>query len=157
MKRLAFAASLLILLASCNRGAHNDVTSVPGHGAISVQVSPNPIAAHHVSGDTYDFPFDVVVRETGGRPVNVSKVTVTVFAPGGFSLGGDSWDADKIHAMGFNTALNANGELRYHFNPRKSVTDDRVFGSITAELRVDATDESGTATSASTVVKVTKG
>ena len=148
---------MVILLASCNRGAHNDVTSVPGHGAISVQVSPNPIVAHHVSGDTYTFPFDVIVHETGGRPVNVSRVTVTVYAPGGFSLGGDSWDADKIRSMGYNTGLSANSELRYHFNPQKTVTDDRLFGSVSAELRVDVVDESGTTASASTVVKVAKG
>ena len=154
MKRNAFFLCLLVL-AACN-GAHNGMTSVPGHGAVAVQVVPNPIVATHVSGSTYDFPFDVVVRETGGRPINVTRVSATVFAPGGITLARESWDASQIQAMSYNTQLTANGEARYHFAPRKDVPDERLFGGVSAELRVDALDESGATTTASTVVTVTR-
>ena len=154
MRLPALLCSLLVL-AACS-GAQSGVTSVPGHGAISVAIAPNPIVARQVSGDTYDFPFDVIVRETGGRPVTVTRVTATVFAPGGISLGSESWSAEQIRALGYGVTVGAGSELRYHFAPRKSVPDDRLFGNVTAELRVDAVDDTGSATQAKTVVTVTR-
>lgn len=148
---------LVIALAACNSGPRDSITAAPGQGAISIQVVPNPIVARHVSGDTYDFAFEVVVRETGGRPVTVSRVTATVLAPGGFSVGEESWSADRIRALGFSTTINAHGELRYWFTPRKEVPDERLFGGISAELKVDAVDDTGSPTSATTTVTVRKG
>ena len=156
MKRLSLLL-IALAVAGCNSGPQNSVTGVPGHGAISIQVVPNPIVATHVSGNTYDFAFDVVVRETGGRPVNVTRVTAAVLAPGGFNVGEESWDVEKIRSLGFSTAINAHGELRYRFTPRKDVPDDRLFGSISAKLTVDAVDDTGSATSASTTVTVRRG
>lgn len=155
MRATALTAALLLLV-SCGGGPSSGVTSVPGQGAITVQVTPNPIVAKRVSGDTYDFPFDVTVRETGGRPVNVTSVSVTVFGPGGISLGSESWSAAQIRERGYSTAIGANGEVRYSFAPRKSVPDDRLFGGVSAELRVDAVDDTGAATSARTVVTVSR-
>jgi hypothetical protein len=97
------------------------------------------------------------VRETGGRPVTINRVSATVFAPGGFNVGEESWNADKIRALGFSTTINAHGELRYRFTPRKEVPDERLFGGITAELKVEGVDDTGTNTSASTSVTVRKG
>ena len=156
MKRLSLFLIALVA-AACNSGPQNSVTGAPGHGAISIQVVPNPIVAMRVSGNTYDFAFDVVVRETGGRPVNVTRVTATVFAPGGFSVGEESWDVEKIRALGYSTTINAHGELRYRFTPRKEVPDERLFGGTSAELKVDAVDDTGSATSATTTVTVRKG
>lgn len=130
MKRLI---PLLVLLAACGGGSSPGPRSVPGHGAISVAVEPNPIVATRVSGDTYDFPFEVVVRETGGRAVNVTRVTVNVTALGGISVHRESWDADRIRSTGHNTSVPANGEVRYRFSPRKEVPDDRLFGSVSAQ------------------------
>jgi hypothetical protein len=129
---------------------------VPGHGAITVQVAPNPIVAQPVSGNVYDFPFDVIVRETGGRPVNINRVTADVTAVGGIRVAQDSYDAAKINSLRYSTTLPANGELRYHFAPRRSVPDERLFSGVSAELTVDATDDTGTATSAKTTVTVRK-
>lgn len=148
---------LLVLAAACNSGPRDTVTAAPGQGAISIQVVPNPIVAKHVSGDTYDFAFDVVVRETGGRPVSVTRVTATVLAPGGFRIGEESWDVEKIRSLGYTTTVNPHGELRYRFTPRKEVPDERLFGSISAKLTVDGVDDTGSATSASTTVTVRKG
>ena len=153
MKRAALLP--LVLLASyCASGGTQSSTAQPGHGAISVQVAPNPIVAQPVTGDVYDFPFDVIVRETGGHPVTITRVTATVTAIGGIRIAEDSYDAAKINSLGFSTALPANGELRYHFAPRRSVADERLFSGVSAELKVDATDDSGTPTSAQTTVTV---
>jgi hypothetical protein len=153
MKTLGISLTLLLALAGCG-GAQPGVTSVPGHGAVAIEVIPNPIVATQVSGNTYDFPFEVVVRETGGRPTTVQRVTANVTLGGGLSLARESWDAERIRSMGYNTTLAANSEVRYRFSPRKDVPDDRLFGGVSAELRVDATDDTGTGTNATTVVTV---
>ena len=119
-------------------------------------MQPNPIVAPHVSGNTYDLPFDISVREMGGRAVTINRVAVDVYAVGGVHLGSEIYDAARITALGYSTNVPGNGELRYHFAPRQNVTDDRVFGSIYGEIRVSAADETATPASASTTVTVTK-
>lgn len=151
MRKLALA--LLFTTLACSSSQPSS-TSTPGHGALSVEVIPNPIVAVQVSGNTYDFPFEVVIRETGGRAVNVERVTARVLLGGGLELASESWDAARIRSMGYNTSLGANSETRFKFAPRKEVPDDRLFGGVSAELRVDAVDDTGTATSARTSVTV---
>ena len=157
MKRVSIIA-FLFLLAFCKtpQPGSSRTAAIPGHGAISVDVVPNPVVARPAGGNMYDFPLDVVVHETAGRAVTVSRVTVTVSGPAGIRLGDETWSASQIGSAGFSTNLPGNGELRYHFVPRKSVPDDRLFGSVRAELRVDAYDETSTPTSASTTVTVTR-
>ena len=154
MKHSTLALTLLVAFAACNSGPSDGVTSVPGHGAIAIQVIPNPIVATPVSGNTYDFPFEVVVRETAGRPVTVNRIGVRVVFGGGLTLHEESWDASRIQALGFSTTIQGRTEVRYRFNPRKDVPDDRLFSGVSAELRVDAVDDTGTATSATTAVTV---
>lgn len=153
MRHLALASLLALALTACN-SATDGVTSVPGHAAISIQVVPNPILATRVSGDTYDFPFEVVVRETAGRPATVQTVSISVIGPLGLKLHDETWDAARIRSLGYDTALRGNSELRYRFAPRKEVPDDRLFSSVSAELKVLAVDDSGTPTSATTSVTV---
>jgi hypothetical protein len=145
--------ALLISLAACS-STKPGVTSVPGQGAVAIDVIPNPIVATPVSGNTYDFPFEVVVRETGGRPVTVQRVTATVSLGGGLTLARESWDAAQIRSLGYETTIGPNSEVRYRFTPRKEVPDERLFGGVQAELKVEATDDTGVATSAATVVTV---
>jgi hypothetical protein len=153
MKR-AFPFLLLATIACASRpGA---TSSAPGHGAISLAIVPNPIVARPVSGATYDFPFDVVVRETGGRPVRVSRVTLDVYALGAIRVGSESYDSAQMEARGLPTSLPANGELRYHFAPRKNVTDERLFGGVTGEVRVEAADDAGAPAGAQVSVSVTR-
>ena len=71
MKRFAILAALAILPLACatHRAGQTKSTSTPGRGAIKLTITPNPVIATNVGGDTYEFPFDVVVKETGGHPV----------------------------------------------------------------------------------------
>ena len=153
MKRTALLASIAILSTFC-AGGRGGTVSQPGHGAITLAIIPNPIVAQRVSGDTYDFPFEVLIRETGGRALEITRVSADVHALGGIRLGSESYDAARIRSLGYSTSLPARGELRYKFAPRKSVPDDRLFGGVSATLRVDAVDDTGTPTSATTVVTV---
>ncbi len=148
MRRAAFAAILLLTL-SCARPA-----VVPGYGAVGIQIIPNPIIATKVSGDTYDFPFEVVVRETGGHPIEVDRVSADVYALGGVRIATESYGAARIRSLGYSLSVPANGELRYRFAPRRAVADDRLFSAVSADLRVDAHDETGATTTASTTVTV---
>lgn len=147
---------LLFLLAACGSSQPDHGTqSVPGHGAISVEIVPNPVVARRISGDTYEVPFEVVVRETGGSRVEITQVSATAALPGGLSFDIESWDAARIRSMGYQTTVPANGELRYRFTPRQEVPE-AVFGGVTAKLLVEGRDASGTATSATTTVSVTR-
>src|SRR6266481_4156346 len=116
MKRVAIAL-LLLSAAFCKtpQPGSGRTVSLPGHGAISIQIMPNPILAVPAGGSNYDFPVDVIVRETGGRGVTVSRVKATVYGPAGIKLGDETWDAAQIKAAGFPTNLPGNGEVRYHF------------------------------------------
>ncbi len=155
-KRLLLLFAFVACSLACSTTTQPTSTTAPGHGAVSIVIEPNPIVARAVSGDTYDFPFEVIVRETGGRAVEIQRVSATVRGPGGFALGSESWDATRIRSMGYSTSVGANGELRYRFSPRKSVPDERLFGSVAAELRVDAVDDTGFATTARTTVTITR-
>jgi hypothetical protein len=153
--RLALAISLLVF-AGCASGPRTGPASVPGRGAITVEVEPNPIVATQVSGNMYEFPFHVIVRESGGRAVNVTRVSATVKGMGGLTFARESWDANQIRAMGYATSVGANGELRYRFAPRREVPDVRLFGGVSAQLTVEGTDDLAAPASASTVVTVTR-
>jgi hypothetical protein len=153
---LSVSTSLFLLLASScsSSGGRATSSALPGHGAISVTILPNPIVALKATGDQYDFPFEVVVKETGGHPVKISRVTADVKALGTIPVATESYDAARIAALGFATTVPANGELRYRFNPRKSVPDDRLFGNVTADLTVDGADDTGSPATARTRVTV---
>jgi hypothetical protein len=151
VKRI-FLSLLLVLIAACASGPQPGSSSAPGHGAIAVAVEPNPIHATRVSGNTYDFPFEVVVRETGGRRIDIERVSMIVYGPGRIALGNESWDANRIRSLGYPTSLGPRSELRYRFSPRREVPDDRLFSGVSAQLTVDAVDDTSTPTSASTVV-----
>jgi len=85
--------------------------------------------------------------------VDITRVSVSVFA-GALNVGSESWDPAQIAAMGGPNSVPARGELRLHFAPRRSVPDERYFSSLTAELRVEAVDENGAATTATVPLKM---
>ncbi len=153
MIRRALPLTLLLILVACG-GAKPSITAVPGHGAVSIEVIPNPIVATLVSGNTYDFPIEVVLRETGGRPITVQRVHATVLLGGSLPVARESWDADRIRSMGYGTTLAANSETRLRLRPRNDVPDERLFNSVSAELKVDAIDDTGTAVSAKIAVTI---
>lgn len=157
MKRLALIALICLPLACASqRPGTNKRTTTPGRGEIKLTVTPNPIVAAHTSGTTYDFPFDVVVKETGGHPVTIDKVTANVYAGGGVPVATESYDSAKIQSLGFATSIAAKGEIHYHFNPRKDVADDRLFSSVYGDVRVEGLDDNGARTSSMTTITVTK-
>ena len=153
MRRSALIVFLL-LTTSCGGGRSSTPNVVPGRGAIRIDIIPNPIVARQIDGNTYEFPFEVLIREVGGRPVDIQRVSATVYALGTIRLASESYDAAQITAMGYPTRLPANGELRYRLTQRRSVPDDRLFGSVSAELRVEGQDDARNDVVATTTVTV---
>jgi hypothetical protein len=149
---------LLLLAGACTTAGGGTARGVdqPGHGAITVEIVPNPIVAHHISDNEYIFAFDVLVRETGGHAVTISRLTAGVRAFGGIPIASENYDTARIDSLGYARTVPANGELRYHFAPRKSVPDERLFSGVSAELRVDAVDDGGISITARTTVTVTR-
>src|ERR1041384_3310863 len=111
---------LFVLTAACasHSAGTTQSSSQPGHGAISMTVVPNPIVATSLGGNMYEFPFEVVLRETGGHPVNITRVSADVYALGSVRVAEESYDAAKINSLGYSTSIPANGERRYAFRPR---------------------------------------
>jgi hypothetical protein len=157
MKRLAiFALAVLPLACATPRAGTNKSTSTPGRGAIKLTITPNPVIATNVGGNTYEFPFDVVVKETGGHPVTIERVTANVFTAGGIPVATESYDAAKIQSLGFATAIQAKGEIHYHFAPRKDVPDEHLFSSIYGDVRVEGMDDNGSRTTTTTTITLKK-
>jgi len=158
MKRLAIIALVLFPLAcATNRGGATKSTSTPGHGKITLTITPNPVIATNAGGNTYEFPIDVVIKETGGHPVTIDRVTANVFAAGGIPVASESYDEAKIKSLGFATMIQANGEIRYHFVPRKDVPDTSLFSTVYGDVRVEGTDDNGARTSSTTTITLKKG
>lgn len=158
MRRLTALIPLLLLASFCAGGRGGNVnTAVPGHGALNVAINPNPIVASRVSGSTFDFPFEVVLRETGGHPVEITRVSANVFALGGIQVGSEAYDAARIRSLGYSTHVPAGGELRYRFSQRRDVPNELLFQGVSADIRVEGLDDTGAPTTAGTNVSVRKG
>ena len=157
MKRLAIIALVLLPLACATQRGGTKSTTTPGHGKITLTITPNPVVAMNVGGNTYEFPIDVVIKETGGHPVTIDRVTANVFAAGGIPVASESYDAAKIKSLGYATMIQANGEIHYHFVPRKEVPDDRLFTSVYGDIRVEGMDDNGARTSTTTTITLKNG
>ncbi len=149
----------MTLTMACSSGRQGSTRSVepavaPGQGSITLTVTPNPIVAKKVSGDTYDFPFTILIREFGGSSVDIEVVRIDVVAFGGLNVYSQSFGPEEITRRGFSTVIAPRGELKYDFNPRKEVADDRLFSAVTAKLRVEGLDQAGNRVSADTSVTV---
>lgn len=159
--RIALAAAAAVLmLAGC--GTTQDTViqepQIPRPtGSLSVSVVPNPIVARPAGGEQYSFPFEVVVRETGGSDVSIQRVSINVTALGGIPVYSDTQEAAEIRERGYPTEIRANQEVRYRFSPTREVPDERLFGGVAAELVVEAINDRGQAVpSARTRVSVTR-
>ncbi len=130
MKRMILVAALAIpalALVSCSADSPGRTPTEPGHGALEIAVVPNPIMATHVSGNTYEFPFDVHVRNPGSVPVSINNVQIDVTAFGGLKIYSESKSAADIQGYGYPTEVAPGETLSYHFEPREEVPDERLL------------------------------
>lgn len=150
------AAALILLLVSCGSSGGGGATLPGSTPALSIVVAPNPIVAHQVSGNTYDFPFQISLRNSSRAALNIERVSINVMAVGGISIYSQSYGPEDIQKNGYPTTIPAGQELSYQFNPRKEVPDPRLFGGVSATLTATGRDPQGVEATASTEVTVTK-
>src|SRR5438132_285451 len=97
MRRLAVftgAALCAIACATPNVGTENV------HGAIAIEVVPNPVIAKWLGQRVFEFPYTIVLRETAGRGVKISKVATEFHTAGGVRLPADSFDLAQLTMAG---------------------------------------------------------
>lgn len=156
---LTLTLGVTLLSFACGGASSSSSTqpaTTPGRAALSIRVEPNPIVARQVRGETYEFPFTVSIRESNGVAVNIDRVSVNVRALGTITVYEEAYGATDIARLGYPTALAGGAELRYAFKPQKEVPDDRLFGGVTADLRVEGTDANGNRVTANTDVTVSR-
>lgn len=150
------AALAFFALAQCSSDTPRQSPTEPGHGALAIAIVPNPIVATRVSGNTYDFPFDVRVSNPGSLPVTMQRVQIEVTALGGLKIYSDTKTAADIESYGYPTLVPPGETLSYRFTPREDVPDDRLFGGVSALLSAVGLDSAGKEVSASVKVSVTR-
>ena len=156
LSMIFFCFVAVLAVARCSSDDPGRTPTEPGHGALDIAVVPNPIVASHVSGDTYDFPFDVRVVNPGSLPVSIGRVEIDVTAFGGLKIYSESKNASDIRGYGYPTTVAPGETLSYHFEPREDVPDERLFDGVSALLTAVGTDTAGKQVSASIRVSVTR-
>src|ERR1043165_9097570 len=103
MRKLAIPA---LLLALCACSSHPPIRSAAqaratGHGAIAVQLPHESVRARLGYENRYSFPLEMVVRETGGHPVQIARVSVKIMnASMRYSGGKGAWTAAHLRGTG---------------------------------------------------------
>ncbi len=171
MRRILFLLPLLAALAAaCADRTPRAPSTVPSNapvtkgtseprraGALEIRVDPNPIIAVALDASTYEFPFTVSIRETGGSAVTVNRVGIDVFSVAGLRLYSSELGPAEIERRGYLRTLAANGEVRYPWRPKAQVPDERLFATTWGELWVEATDAAGAPVSTRARVTVRPG
>ena len=113
-----------------------------GTTAVRVRLAP--------SGDGVS----VQVADRTGRPVLSVESLVGRPVPTDRLRGsGSLYQVDLVPLA---TAIQAKGQLHYHFAPRKDVPDERLFTSVYGDIRVEGLDDNGTRTSTTTTITLKK-
>lgn len=159
VRRLATGA--LLFLASCVQPPAPAPASIPApadaRGALEVRVEPNPVLAIPVGESTYEFPFAISVRETGGARVEIARVGIDVLAVGGLKVYSSELTAAEIERRGYPRHLEPFGVVRYAMRPRQQVPDERLFGSVWGELWAEGIDAGGRRVETRTRVTIRRG
>lgn len=141
---LLSALAAVVISCGTSGGGASTQPSVSDRASLDIVVDPNPIVAREIPGGQYEFPFTISLRETAGVAVTVDQVRLDVYALGGaLRLYEVAYNRDQIAQMGYPTTIPPRGEITYRLNPKKEVPDDRLFGGVEGELRIDATDANG--------------
>lgn len=154
--RMAHMKRLLPLLLFLSCIPTDEPQLEPRRGKIAVDIIPNPIVAKPVSGDVYEFPFEVSLREVGGVEIEIETLEIDVTMLGGLRVLSSSYGPEEIEKRGYSKVIPAGGNLQYRFVPRRRVTNELLFTAVTAEITVAAIDRIGNRTEAMTKVTVTR-
>jgi hypothetical protein len=163
MRPAPAALALALLSIACADRAPAPATApapaqtAPREGALQILVDPNPIVAIPAGGTTFEFPFTIALRETGGATVTVERVGIDVLSVGGLKVYSTQLGPEDIERRGYRRVLAPHGEVRYSMRPRQQVPDESLFRTLTGELWAEAVDEGGRRITTRTRVTLRKG
>lgn len=146
---------LVVLLVGCS--GNSDTPTTPGRGALTMTVNPNPIVATRVAGtdNTYDFPFEIVLRETGGQTVTLKSLRVDVKTLG-IRVLSKTYDATYLRDNRYPLVIPAGGTVRYVFKLRDDAPDAAFSTNVEADLQAEGVDDKGNVVRQSKTVSVTR-
>ena len=144
--------AVLLLVSAC-AGVVPESVSVPARGQIELEIQPNPVLARRVEGETWTFPFEVVLREAGGVDIEIEEIRAAVTIAG-VAVFTQVVDPEEAERRGYDMTLEAGGVLHARFSPTRRVPDSRLLEMARAELTVVAIDRYGRRSQASRTVRV---
>ncbi|HEU5161842.1 MAG TPA: hypothetical protein VFV54_01735 [Thermoanaerobaculia bacterium] len=144
--------AILLVVSACAGVAPESVT-VPARGEIDLDIQPNPVRARRLEGETWTFPFEVVLREVGGVDIEIEEIRATVTIAG-VSVLTQVVDPEEAERRGYDMTIDAGGVLHAGFSPTRHVPDARLLEMARAELTVVAIDRYGRRSQANRTVRV---
>jgi hypothetical protein len=120
---------------------------------LQFDIYPNPIIALPVSGNVYDFPFEISLRELGGSDVEIDAIRVEVRMRG-IPIFTQAFDETELTRRGYPSRIPANGNAQFRFSPRREIPPDFVLQQVVAAIVISGMDESGRRTEATTTVRI---
>jgi len=121
-------------------------------------VNPNPILAMPVAGmsGTYDFPFEVVLTETGGQTVTITALHIDIKALG-IPVSSKTYDAAYLQARNESPIIPASSVVRYNFDIREDTPDAAFSSNVTADIRVEGVDDRANPVRQTVTVSIRRG
>lgn len=144
----------LVLITACGAVAPERVAPVAG-GALLLDIIPNPIVAYPLGGDLFEFPFDVAMREVGGRDIEIDAIRVEIKLKG-LPIFAQTFDETELTRRGYPAIVPAGGLVQYRFSPRREVPGELLFDQVSARITISGLDQNGRRSEASTTVYLRK-
>jgi hypothetical protein len=94
---------------------------VPVRGHLVLDTNPNPLVAHRVGDDLYEFAFDIIMREAGGVDVRIEDFTVEALAFRTMVVRSQTFPATEITGRGYPASIAAGKYLQFHFVKRWNI------------------------------------
>lgn len=124
----------------------------PVQGRLEADILPNPVVAVSAGDRSWRFPFEVVLRESGGVDIEIEAIRIRV-SVAGVPLTSQLWDAQEIRRRGYRTSVPAGGLLQYAFAPVRTISNPLLIEAARGEVEIEIVDLRGNRSS--TIVPIT--
>lgn len=112
-------------------------------GRLVLEVDPNPIVATRISDKTWEFPFDIVMREAGGVDLQIESFTIDVYVLGAIHVFSAPYEGSMITQKGYPDRIEAGQFHRFQFRIRRAVPNDILFKGAYADVTAQTLDAMG--------------
>ncbi len=119
-----------------------ETAGMPVQGQLELEIHPNPVVAKPAGPRTWAFPFEVLLRESGGVDIEIEAIHVSV-TMGGVPVMRQVWDPEEVRRRGYPTTIPAGGVLHVAFAPRRELANPAILELARAAIAVDVVDRHG--------------